>query len=58
MDNRVDAMVRKCMLDYLSICHRADDLGVGSGHDVQADHDVASRAETGGGTGQAIPMSR
>ena len=48
MDNRLDAMVRKRMLDQRFICHRADDLGVGPGHDVQADRDVANRAETGG----------
>jgi len=48
VDNRFDAMVRKRMLHRRSICHRTDDLGVGSGHDVQADRDVASSAEAGG----------
>src|SRR6516162_731462 len=49
MDNRFDAIIRKGPLDHRSVCHRADDLSVGTWRDVQTDRDmpgsVQSRSE-------------
>jgi hypothetical protein len=48
MDNRFDSMFRKGVLDYRSLRHRTDDMGVSSRRNVQADRYVASCTEAGG----------
>ena len=47
MDNRVDSMVRKGVLDHRSLRHRTDNMRVSSRRDVQADRNMTSCTESG-----------
>jgi hypothetical protein len=46
MDDRFDAIISKDALRNYYIGHRTDDVRVGSGGDVEADHDMTSRPES------------
>jgi hypothetical protein len=46
MDNRFDAIIREGALDHCSVCHRADDLSVGTRRNVQTDRDMPGRTQS------------
>jgi hypothetical protein len=48
VDNRFDFMLGKGVIDHRSLRHRADDMSVSSGRDVEADRNMTSCTQSGG----------
>jgi len=44
-DDGLDALIREGALHDRSISHRTDDVGISSGRDIEADHDMTCRPE-------------